>query len=883
MPSKEPTAIPNHYLTPKIEPKTKQTKETTQKSSPHISQILKATHKPSVAITPTDIGKYPSKTPCKIKDNDTSSTDTRSPHTTYHESSIINLPKIIAHILEQPLPNLQPTPWKFHRSIEAATYNTNMMKSVDFNMNTATQHPTNTALTYGSEFRPTSLIEPLLSLHPDWHKIKDTIENGVTYPLTPITEDDRLSDIQNLIERGNHKSALVPENEAALDKAFNKEVRYSWAIPILPSCITQIPGASVTPLGVAIQWSIDADNNRIIKRRTTHDCSFPGPSGQSCNKRVDKSLLDECRYGHALKRFLHGIHEMRLRHPHTTIWMNKTDLDAAYRRIHTNMQAAVTCITIIKTIAYLLLRLPFGSSPAPSKFSTVSDAIADVAQDLAADKNWDPAKLKSSFDLDFPPSREPEHIAYAPADELHVTLPARDICTDNFIDDLFQGCLDINDNMARIKHAVPLVLDTLFRPKNPKDSCLRDDIINMTKHKAEGKLEERKIILGWLIDTRRFRIFLTPHKLQEWQYDVETTIQKGHCTKEVLESLIGRFNHTSVIIHIGRYFLTRLRHRLRTASHKPKSAKITLKKWEIEDLHLWNFILVHLADTGVSINNVCFVRPSAITYSDACTWGLGGLTMQGHAWQYIIPIYLRGRASINVLEFLAAIVTIELSLKEDKHRNNHPHILAFTDNSSALGWMFHSTFNPQTHPHHDTMARHLARILFNHEATLFSEHIPGEANEVADSLSRDIHLSTPALTQLISSHANPEQVPTTFHISPLPPTTSSWIASSLQSMPQTTASPPKPYPSSLATSAASKTTSKNAASKTRSSKTTPHPKNNSSSPGTPIVSGTTSTKQQQKPHFSATLSKPPCRMWYRPSGKTFGLIPQPTKTGKAAP
>jgi hypothetical protein len=49
--------------------------------------------------------------------------------------------------------------------------------------------------------------------------------------------------------------------------------------------------------------------------------------------------------------------------------MNKTDMDAAYRRIHTNMLAAVTCITVVNDIAYLLTRVPFGAAPAPAGFS----------------------------------------------------------------------------------------------------------------------------------------------------------------------------------------------------------------------------------------------------------------------------------------------------------------------------------------------------------------------------------------------------------------------------------------------------------------------------------------------------------------------------------
>jgi hypothetical protein len=755
---------------------------------------------------------------------------------------------------------------------------------MNFDVERATQSTPNTTLSYGSEFKPAHILEPLLRHHQHWPSFKQIVQNGVSYPLTPITEDDRLNDLATLTSRGNHKSAQTPENTIALNKAFNKEVAYEWAIPLLPNCIKHIPGASITPLGVAVQWSINEKGERIIKRRTTHDCTFPGPSGASCNNRVITELLDECMYGHALKRFLHGIHDIRRRHPSKEIWINKTDMDAAYRRLHTNMSAAVTCITIIEDIAYLLLRVPFGASPAPTKFSSISDTAADIAHDLATDPKWDPTTLHSSFDLD---NTKPElsHVdtALGQADPLLVNLPPRNIITDNFIDDLFQACADIDDNDDRIRHAVPLVLESLFRFKDPKDPTKRDPIINLVKHAAEGKLELRKIILGWLIDSHQFKVFLTPEKAQEWISDTKACIKAGHCTKSTLESLIGRFNHTSMIIHVGRYFLTRLRHRLHKYSHKHKNTKITLLPWELKDLELWVFFIHHLTTTGISINNICLTAPSAITYSDACEWGIGGYTTHGNAWRYLLPPHLHNRASINLLEFIAAIVTIHLSITQDPHSTVHPHILAFTDNSSAAGWLFHSTFNPVKDKCHDDIARFLARLLFQHKATLHPEHIPGKDNDIADSLSRDFHLTDTELLsllkpQLLHTHA---QGPHTLKLSSLPKTLTSWIASTVGSLPLTKESPLRPSPSSLARSQDFRPTSPNATSATLSSTLTHKHRKSSSSLATPTTSAEIGSEAAPlRPPFKATQSLPPSHMWFRPSGRTFGLTPHMTRLGK---
>ena len=49
--------------------------------------------------------------------------------------------------------------------------------------------------------------------------------------------------------------------------------------------------------------------------------------------------------------------------------MTKLDLDAAYRRLHMLAKMAVLTMTIIKRMAYILMRLPFGEANAPTTFA----------------------------------------------------------------------------------------------------------------------------------------------------------------------------------------------------------------------------------------------------------------------------------------------------------------------------------------------------------------------------------------------------------------------------------------------------------------------------------------------------------------------------------
>ena len=67
----------------------------------------------------------------------------------------------------------------------------------------------------------------------------------------------------------------------------------------------------------------------------------------------------------------------------------KTDLDAAYQQIHANATTAVTYIAILYELAFLYLRLPFGTTSAPTEYTTVSEATIDLGNYLLQDESWD--------------------------------------------------------------------------------------------------------------------------------------------------------------------------------------------------------------------------------------------------------------------------------------------------------------------------------------------------------------------------------------------------------------------------------------------------------------------------------------------------------------
>ena len=133
-----------------------------------------------------------------------------------------------------------------------------------------------------------------------------------------------------------------------------------------------------------------------MKRSVTHDCSLSAPSGLSVNNPVQQESLQPCLYGFCLLRILHMISAMRSRWPTKRILIGKIDLDAAYCPIHANTTTVLTFTAIVDKIDFLCLMLPFGTTPAPAEYTTVSEAEIDPGNDLLRDEFWDMDDLNLS-------------------------------------------------------------------------------------------------------------------------------------------------------------------------------------------------------------------------------------------------------------------------------------------------------------------------------------------------------------------------------------------------------------------------------------------------------------------------------------------------------
>ena len=187
-------------------------------------------------------------------------------------------------------------------------------------------------------------------------------------------------------------------------------------------------------------------------------------------------------------------------------------------------------------------------------------------------------------------------------------------------------------------HAVPLVLDADFRPNFDDELVNWNPILSQSKLLAEGILSETQVILGWLIDTRQLKIFITKEKAKRILIELKEVIKR-----KLLELIVGKLQDISFLIPEGKFFLNcLLRYRLKVMNRKGNFR--FFDQMEKEDLKLCWMTIVDVITEGNMGGSTNLILPTMASIlcivSDACEHGIGGLIIVngiGFARQFIIP------------------------------------------------------------------------------------------------------------------------------------------------------------------------------------------------------------------------------------------------------
>ena len=127
-------------------------------------------------------------------------------------------------------------------------------------------------------------------------------------------------------------------------------------------------------------------------------------------------------------------------------------------------------------------------------------------------------------------------------------MPFHPAVADSYIDDIVTAMLDMVDWASRGHNTAPLVVHTVLRPVNTTDPLPRAGTASKPKLRGKGTPDEAKIVRGWLINTRKLRIFLPIEKTTDWTKSLRQTLRTNVVDTTTLESNIGRLNHADYII-----------------------------------------------------------------------------------------------------------------------------------------------------------------------------------------------------------------------------------------------------------------------------------------------------------------------------------------------
>ncbi len=165
-------------------------------------------------------------------------------------------------------------------------------------------------------------------------------------------------------------------------------------------------------------------------------------------------------------------------------------------------------------------------------------------------------------------------------------------------------------------------------------------------------------------------------------------LSEGTMTAKELETNIGRLVHLGMAILFIHHFMSPLRNLHKTAKWR-RAVKINGEY--AKDLELMLGFL-KTAHKGISLNSIAFRCPTHVYRSDSCPAGLGGYNDKGFAWHWYIPKPLKFRASNNLLEHLAAIISPWIDIIEGRLKPQDC-VLLITDSTTAEGSLQKSNFS----------------------------------------------------------------------------------------------------------------------------------------------------------------------------------------------
>jgi hypothetical protein len=109
-------------------------------------------------------------------------------------------------------------------------------------------------------------------------------------------------------------------------------------------------------------------------------------------------------------------------------------------------------------------------------------------------------------------------------------------------------------------------------------------MIEGEKTNVLGRLQEIKLVLGWVLDTLQLLASLPPEQHAAWTVDIEAALASKATNKETLEKLLGRLSQAATVILLAQFYLGRFYYKLNLFVSDFKT--INWKKSDDKCLHI---------------------------------------------------------------------------------------------------------------------------------------------------------------------------------------------------------------------------------------------------------------------------------------------------------
>ena len=639
----------------------------------------------------------------------------------------------------------------------------------------------------------------------DFNHIRRILLTGAPFEFN---YEEPLANKMEMIHRGN--SAAFEQNLSLVQKAINKEDKYSHLVPLDMQICTFSPHCRATKQCL-IQKAGKTD------RLCWDGSSMNKPTDEVMNNITPTKNEMPITFGSVKRKFLIDLYNLRVSYPSARILLALADIKACFRhaRIHPDLTGAFGFLA--GGFYHLATAMVFGSTTSASSWEPFRHAIEAMSV-VFANRPDLVTKHRHYLDMiqweELDPSIMPVRATSCPinpgifnSEGRPRSLPAR-----IYVDDALMTAL----NRYHMEMVLAAIIESIFAVMGEPNTVLRQCPLAMDKWLSLN-VNTRQTMLGLILNTdtmtvgiprsylsecldllnSKWHVHRRQFKLKEAQEMVGKLARLAEGANWVYHLLSHVYTLIAAALAMNVALLNNSSQEFKDIIHTIRTGAYTVASKD-QSKHVAFAIkraarMAHGANFKYSINDTLkkeieFFReqlspdsnirwetpialliprtPTATVFGDSSLEGAGGYsTDMGFWWHIAFPDEIVKRTlihrknnkdgkliSINVLEYLTIIINYLASLhviQTTSFTNDpYPVILNMTDNKSALSWTMHSCKRSKIGRR---LARFFCSLLVNSPMGINAEYINTKENVIADAISRS---KKQMLTQNPSSHTS---------------------------------------------------------------------------------------------------------------------------------